>query len=168
VTRQALRHGLRLFIALVGASAAAFSQQPAEKTFASAADVAAMIAKARNERKPDQESFGQVLLQAAPYTVNLASIVPSANAGANVHEKEAEFYYVVEGSATLLTGGKLRNEKRLNPENLTGTGIDGAASRHIAKGDFFLVPENTPHGFADIAGTLVIMSMHVPRGAAAR
>jgi mannose-6-phosphate isomerase-like protein (cupin superfamily) len=166
MTTQASRHGLRLLIVLLGASAAVFSQQPAEKTFASAADVAAMIAKARAERKPDQESFGQTLLQAAPYTVNLASIVPSVNAGANVHEKEAEFYYVVEGSATLLTGGKLRDEKRLNPENLTGAGIDGAASRHIA--NFFLVPENTPHGFADIAGTLVIMSMHVPRGAAAK
>ncbi len=44
---------------------------------------------------------------------------------AAVHEKEAELFYVIDGSATLITGGKLVNEKRTNAENLTGTAIEG-------------------------------------------
>src|SRR5580698_874045 len=135
---------MRLLITLIGAAAAMLAQQPPAKTFTSAADVAAMIQKARNERKPDQANFLQPLLQAAPYTVNLEYRVKAVDGTAAVHEMEAEVFYVVEGSATLTTGGTLRNEKRTNPTNLSGGGIDGGTTRRIAKGDFFLVPENTP------------------------
>ena len=63
-------------------------------------------------------------------------------------------------------GGKLTNEKRSNAENLTGTGIDGGQSRHVAKGDFIMVPEGTPHWFSKIDGTVVLMSLHLPHKAA--
>jgi|SRR5215469_6703732 len=131
------------------------------KTYASAADVQAMIAKAKAERKENQPIVTQRILQLAPYGANLeyrASVGPAA-----VHEKEAEMFYVIDGSATLVTGGKLVKESRTNAENLTGTGIEGGNSRNIAKGDFVIVPENTPHWFSAINGTIVLMSLHVPR-----
>jgi len=53
---------MRLLMTLVGTAAVVFAQQPAAKTFTSAADVAAMITKAKNERKPDQADFIQPLL----------------------------------------------------------------------------------------------------------
>jgi mannose-6-phosphate isomerase-like protein (cupin superfamily) len=155
-------------ITLLGLATAALAQQPAAKTFSNAADVTAMIQKARNERKPDQANFIQPLLQAAPYTVNLEYRVKAVDGTAAVHEAEAEVFYVVEGSATLTTGGTLRNEKRSNPTNLSGVGIDGGTSRRISKGDFFLVPENTPHQFTDAADALILMSLHVPRGGATK
>ena len=49
-----------------------------------------------------------------------------------------------------------------NPENLAGTGIDGGQRRKVAKGDFIMVPENTPHWFSAIEGTVVLMSLHLP------
>jgi mannose-6-phosphate isomerase-like protein (cupin superfamily) len=155
-------------ITLALATAVLFGQQPVGKTFASASDVASMIAKAKNERKPDQANFIQPLLQAAPYTANLEYRVKGVDTTPNVHEKEAELFYVIDGGGTLTTGGRLRDEKRLNPTNVTGSGIEGGASRHIAKGDFFLVPENTPHGFTETEGSLVIMSVHLPRGGAGK
>jgi mannose-6-phosphate isomerase-like protein (cupin superfamily) len=159
---------MRLPITLLGAAAVMSAQQPAAKTFTSAADVAAMIAKAKNERKADQANFIQALLQGAPYTVNLEYRVKDVKATAAIHETEAEIFYVIEGSGTLTTGGKLRDEKRTNATNLSGTSIEGGFSRHVAKGDFFLVPEKTAHGFTEIADTLVLMSVHVPRGAEAK
>jgi len=33
----------------------------------------------------------------------------------------------------------------------------------VAKGDFIMVPENTPHWFSAIEGTLTLMSIHLPR-----
>ena len=71
-------------------------------------------------------------------------------------------FYVIDGSATMVTGGKLMDEKR-NGANLTGTGIEGGSPRNVAKGDFIVVPENTAHWFSAINGTLVLMSLHVPR-----
>ena len=136
-------------------------QPPANKTYVSASDVTAMMAKAKNERKQDQANFIQGLLQLAPYTANLeyrAVVGPAA-----VHEKEAELFYVIDGSGTLVTGGKLAGETRTNAENLSGTAIDGGDTQAVAKGDFFIVPENTPHWFSKINGTLVLMSLHVPR-----
>jgi mannose-6-phosphate isomerase-like protein (cupin superfamily) len=149
-------------------SAVTLAQQPpaqppasAIKTFASAADVEALIAKAKKERKEGQGLVSQHLLQLAPYNANLeyrASVAPAA-----LHEKEAELFYVIDGSATLVTGGKLVNETRTNAENLSGTAIEGGASQTVAKGDFIIIPENTPHWFSAFNGAIVLLSLHVPR-----
>ena len=140
---------------------------PAPKLFAGSADVVAMMAKAKAERKPDQANFVQPIVQLAPYNANLEYRAAGVNAPASVHEREAEMFYVVDGSGTLVTGGKLREEKRTNAENLTGTGIDGGMSRKLTKGDWVMVPEKTAHWFTQIDGTLVLMSIHLPHAPAA-
>jgi mannose-6-phosphate isomerase-like protein (cupin superfamily) len=138
---------------------------PAARLFAGSADVTAMIAKAKRERKPDQPNFIQPIVQLAPYSANLEYRVAAVSAPASVHEREAEMFYVVEGAGTLVTGGTLRDEKRTNAENLTGSGIDGGTPRRVAKGDWVMVPEKTPHWFTEIAGALVLMSIHLPHAA---
>jgi mannose-6-phosphate isomerase-like protein (cupin superfamily) len=162
---------MRVLIAGLAAtfiSFTALAQQPAaraaaaepQRTMVSAAEVNALIAKAKSERKDDQPIIAQSLIRLAPYNVSLeyrASVGAAA-----VHETEAEFFYVIDGSATLTTGGKLTNEKRTNAENLTGSGIEGGQTRHVAKGDFVMVPERTPHWFSAIDGTVVLMSLHLP------
>jgi len=153
--------GIGLTLTLL--TGAALAQQPAApptKTYTSAADIAALIAKAKSERKDNAPTVTENILRVAPYNASLeyrAAVGPAA-----IHEKEAEFFYVIDGSATMVTGGKLVEEKR-NGDNLTGTGIEGGTPRSVAKGDFIVVPENTAHWFSAIDGTLVLMSLHVPR-----
>jgi len=149
---------------LLGSAASAQqpAAPPAPKLFAAAGDVTAMIAKAKAERKPDQANFVQPIVQLAPYNANLEYRVGGVNAPASVHEREAEMFYVVEGSGTLVTGGTLKEEKRTNAENLTGSGIEGGTPRRLSKGDFVMVPEKTAHWFTQIDGTLVLMSIHLP------
>ncbi len=166
--------GLTVLVAAFGAvamsqhalaQAGGGSRSAAMKAFTSSSEIQAMIAKARSERKENQPLVSYPILQLAPYRASLeyrASVGPAA-----VHEKEAELFYVIDGSATLITGGKLVQEKRTNAENLSGTGIEGGNSQAVAKGDFFIVPENTPHWFSSINGTIVLMSLHVPRTAGA-
>ena len=161
--------GLVLGTIVVLVSTAALAQQragqsapAAPKLFAGASDVTAMIAKAKSERKPDQPNFVQPIVQLAPYNANLEYRVAGVAAPASVHEREAEMFYVVEGSGTLVTGGTLKDEKRTNAENLTGSAIDGGTPRHLAKGDWVMVPEKTPHWFSQIEGTIVLMSIHLP------
>jgi mannose-6-phosphate isomerase-like protein (cupin superfamily) len=135
------------------------------KTYSSSAEVEALIAEAKSERKENQGLVTKRILTLAPYNANLeyrASIAPAA-----IHEKDAEVFYVIDGSGTLVTGGKLTGETRTNPENLSGSGIEGGSSRAVAKGDFIVVPEGVPHWFSSINGTLVLMSMRVPRSAPA-
>ncbi len=122
-----------------------------------AADFAALVAK-----QPKDRNGNATFLQLAPYNVNMEHRVPVMQA-ASVHEKEAELFYIVDGGGTIVTGGKLTNEKRTNADNLTGDGVEGGTSRKIAKGDFILVPEGQPHWFSQIDGELTMMSLHLPR-----
>jgi len=154
------------FVVILTASAA-FAQQPpapaaaaASRTMVSASDVTALIAKAKAERKDNQALLAQSMIQLAPYNVSLEYRAAVANAA--VHETEAELFYVIDGSATLVTGGKLTNESRTNAANLSGSGIESGVSRRVAKGDFIMVPEGTPHWFSAIDGTVVLMSLHLP------
>ena len=160
------------FTILIMFSSAALAQQPAAqgaapaaKLFAGSADVTALMAKAKSERKPDQPNFIQPIVQLAPYTANLEYRVGCVKAPASVHEREAEMFYVVEGAGTLVTGGTLRDEKRTNAENLTGSAIEGGTPRRIVKGDWVMVPEKTPHWFSQVEGTIVLMSIHLPHAA---
>jgi len=153
-------------ITLVCAAGAVSAQQPVAKSFSSAADVQAMIEKAKTERKPDQPNFIQQILQAAPYNVNLEYRVQGIDTNPNIHDVEAEIVYVVDGAGVLTIGGKLKDERRTNDKNRTGSKLEGGTPRHIAKGDYIMIPENTAHSFTQVEGRLIIMSVHVPRGGA--
>ena len=159
-------------VALIGAfvpnpsSAQAPSAQPpasAPRLFAAAGDVTAMIERARKERKPDQANFIQPIVGLRPFNANLEYRAAGVNAPASSHDKDAELFYVIEGAGTLVTGGTLKDERRTNPDNLTGTAIDGGTSRRLAKGDWVMVPDKTPHWFTQVDGSLVLMSIHLPR-----
>jgi mannose-6-phosphate isomerase-like protein (cupin superfamily) len=141
--------------------AAAPSSPKPTKTFTSAADLTALIAKAKSERKGGQPTVAEPMLELGSYDGHREYRASVGNAA--VHEKEAELFYVIDGSATIVTGGKLVNEKRTDATNLNGSAIEGGTPRKIAKGDWILVPENTPHWFSPINGTLELFSMHVPR-----
>jgi mannose-6-phosphate isomerase-like protein (cupin superfamily) len=162
---RAVFAGLTLsLVSLVAAPALAQQPAPApapgRTSVMSAADVAALIAKAKVDRKDTQALLAQSMIRLAPYNVSLEYRAAVANAA--VHETEAELFYVIDGSATLVTGGRLKNESRTNETNLSGSGIEGGQSRHVAKGDFIMVPENVPHWFSAIDGTVVLMSLHLP------
>jgi mannose-6-phosphate isomerase-like protein (cupin superfamily) len=140
---------------------AAQADAAATKTYTSAAEVQALFAKAKAERKEGQVMAAEHILSLAPYVTNL-EYRPVEGAVA-VHEKEAELIYVIDGGGTLTTGGTVVGEKRTNDANLSGTSIDGGTAQMIAKGDFAIIPEGTPHQFKPANGALVLMTMHVPR-----
>jgi mannose-6-phosphate isomerase-like protein (cupin superfamily) len=159
---------LNLSFALALAAALLTAQQPAgkgkaapqpPKEFASAAEVQAMMAKAKNDRKDGQAIVNQNILRLAPYQANLeyrASVGPASQ-----HDTEAEMFYVVEGSGTLVTGGTMPGATKTG-DNWSGASIEGGNTRAVGKGDFIMVPEKTPHWFSKIDGVLVLMSIHLP------
>ena len=142
-----------------------WAQKPAPKAAASsaptvkivtAADLAAIVAK-----QPADKNGFQAFMDLAPYTVNMEHRI--AGQGAAVHEKEAEMFYVIDGAGTLVTGGKLVDEKRTNDANLSGTSIQSGVSKKVNKGDWIIVPEGVPHQFPAVEKNLTLMSVHLPR-----
>ena len=68
-----------------------------------------------------------------------------------VHEKETDVMYVVEGAATIVTGGTMIGGKASGPGQLRGNEIQGGATRHLTKGDVVVIPAGIPHWFKEVS-----------------
>jgi mannose-6-phosphate isomerase-like protein (cupin superfamily) len=135
---------------------------PMMKIFTSSTEIAGLIEKAKSDRKHDQPLVSEPILSLSPYHANLE--YRPAGAPAALHERDVEMMYVIEGTGTITTGGKLVDEKRLNAANLSGSSIAGGDTRPLSKGDFLFVPENTPHQIVPGGGApIVLMTLHMPR-----
>ena len=133
-----------------------------EKLFQSAADIPAMIAKAKANQKSPTINSVLPIVTVMPYRVLLeyrTGLTPPT-----LHQGEAELVHVLKGAANLATGGHLTGIQPPRPGSSTdvGTGIEGATKRHIVEGDYVMVPPSTAHQFQDVEGEFVIMSVHLP------
>jgi mannose-6-phosphate isomerase-like protein (cupin superfamily) len=144
-------------------SAAVAAQAPAppptdrtKATHFKAADLQAALAKL----SPDRPASSVRVFSLAPYNVAVERRLPQPQ-GASLHEAQAELFYVIEGSATMLTGGTLIAPTR-NGSNVQGTGIEGGTRNVFSKGDFIMVPSGVPHQFVDITSPVQVMSMYLP------
>jgi mannose-6-phosphate isomerase-like protein (cupin superfamily) len=135
-----------LFAAL---PALAQTAAPAIKLYSSAADVQALIAQARAEHKGGNTV--KIIGNTPGYPVQLE--FRTATTPASVHPVQDELIEVVGGGCTLITGGTLTGAKT----------IEGGAPRKIAKGDYVLVPANTPHQYTEIQGELITVAVHFPK-----
>jgi quercetin dioxygenase-like cupin family protein len=134
---------------------------PPMKLFTAGADIPALIAKAKAAQKSPNVNSTQPLASFGGTTVLLeyrTGLTPPT-----VHPGQAELVYVIQGNATLVTGGKLIGANASNPgaTTVSGTGIEGAVPQKLTKGDYVLVPPDTAHQFQDVQSEFVIMSVHI-------
>lgn len=66
-------------------------------------------------------------------------------AAAELHDASDDVYYVLEGSATLVLGGKLDAPKEVEPGEWRSPKIIDGKTFEITKGDLVVVPRGTPH-----------------------
>jgi len=73
---------------------------------------------------------------------------------AEVHARDTDIIHVLDGEATFVTGGVVRDGLTTAPDEVRGASITGGEIRRIAKGDVLIVPSGTPHWFKDVRGPL--------------
>ena len=73
---------------------------------------------------------------------------------AEIHTLDTDLIYVLEGTATFTTGGRVPDATVTEPNELRGSAIVDGEQRRIAKGDVIVVPAGVPHMFTDVHGTL--------------
>ena len=71
-----------------------------------------------------------------------------------VHDKETDVFYVVEGTATFVTGGAMVGGKVSRPGQWLGTDIKGGETHHLVKGDVIVIPAGTPHWFKEVSPSI--------------
>jgi hypothetical protein len=70
---------------------------------------------------------------------------------AEVHTRDTDIAYVLQGSATLVTGGTAVDLKSIGPEELRGSGIRGGETRTLQPGDVVIIPNGIPHWFKEVS-----------------
>jgi len=80
---------------------------------------------------------------------------------AEVHSLDTDIIYVLQGSATLVTGGTAVGAKETAPDEIRGSRIDGGVTRELSKGEVIIVPNNTPHWFKDVNGEFLYYTIKV-------
>jgi quercetin dioxygenase-like cupin family protein len=158
LSRIALSAALIAAILYVGSGPAMAQTAPMPvKLFSSAADVDRMIARARATHKGGNtvETIGWDGTYRVQFEYRTGTTPPS------LHKGQSELIYVIAGGCTLITGGTLEDAKT-NGENMSGTAIKGGTPRKIAKGDYVLVPTDTPHWYTDVQGEFISATLHMP------
>ncbi len=67
-----------------------------------------------------------------------------------VHDKETDVLYIVDGQATFVFGGQMVGGKVTRPGQWLGSDITGGETHRIAKGDVFVIPAGVPHWFKEV------------------
>jgi glc operon protein GlcG len=139
-------------VGAVGVSGAASAQQDEELAIAGAKALAAPGAGAPVtylERSRVTAAFvkGAPLFETETYKVHASR--REASGQVEVHEHETDVFYVLQGSATFVTGGTVTDPKVVAPGEIRGSAIRGGETRRLTQGDVIVVPRGVPHWFRE-------------------
>lgn len=88
------------------------------------------------------------------YRVNIVHR-PKAN-GAIAHPGNTELHYIIEGSGTVVTGGKI-----VRPAGAPAGSarIEGGETHKVAKGDVIIVPAGSAHMYSEVNGEITYLEV---------
>ncbi len=154
-------------VGAVGVSGAASAQQDEELAIAGANAVKEMKSSAAQspavfymESNKVKEAFskGAVLVGSEEHMMHAGrnymvhASRRDAPGVAEIHTWDTDVIYVLDGSATLVTGGTATDPKTIAPGEIRGREIRGGESRKIGKGDVIVIPNGVPHWFKEVKG----------------
>ena len=73
---------------------------------------------------------------------------------AEAHVKDTDFFYILQGSATVIAGGTMVGGKETKPGLIVGSDIQGGQTYHLSKGDVMVIPAGIPHWFKEVPTTI--------------
>jgi len=79
----------------------------------------------------------------------------SHDGGGERHENFADMFVILEGHATLLTGGEVADAKTTAPGEIRGSGVKGGTRQELQPGDIVHIPAGTPHQMLVLAGQTI-------------
>ena len=144
-------------VGAVGVSGAANAVQDEELAKCAASALADSTASAVTHIPADdvRSAFakGAVLLKNDTYQIHA-----SRREGAGqveVHTKDTDIIYILEGTTTFATGGTVVGGKVTQPDEIRGSDVTGGETRTLRKGDVVVVPNGTPHWFKAVSGPIL-------------
>jgi gluconolactonase len=136
-----------LLVCGTGALAAVTARTAASPAALAAADMA--VTHISGEQTRAAFARGMPLVETDSYKIH-ASRRDAAGA-AEIHTRDTDIIYVLEGTATLVTGGHVPDAQFTADFELRGARIIGGQGRPLAKGDVIVVPQGVPHWFMRVS-----------------
>jgi glc operon protein GlcG len=140
-------------LAIAGANAIAQSSAPKAAIDPALTSPAISVGKATFvDRKDVAAAFAKdgTLAETTGYKVNASR--RDTPGQAEIHTRATDVIYVVEGSATFVTGGRAIDPREIAPNEIRGRAIEGGEAHQITKGDVVVVPAGLPHWFKEVHG----------------
>ena len=91
---------------------------------------------------------GRPLVETPAYKVHASR--REAEGMAEVHVRDTDIIYVLDGSASIVTGGQMIEGNVIAADEIRGRAISGGTTQRLAKGDVLIVPNGVPHWFRDL------------------
>lgn len=145
----------------VGVSGAATAEQEGEIAAAGARvlDIAAMpktgaglpVTYFGNEAVAAAFAKGATLFEGADRNYTVMAGKREGPGIAELHTRNSDVFYILEGTATFVTGGTIPDPKNIAADEVRGSRIVGGQPRKLTKGDVILIPAGIPHWFQDVA-----------------
>jgi glc operon protein GlcG len=78
-----------------------------------------------------------------------------------VHTRDTDILYVLKGSATVITGGRMVDGKPTAADEIRGKEITGGETRELVPGDAMIIPNGVPHWFKNVNGPFLYFVVKV-------
>lgn len=107
---------------------------------------AQLLERARHLQQLAAAGDGSASETIARYPQHQAILVFRNRSGVGeLHQHIADLFYILDGHATLLTGGELVDPKTIGPGEIRAASVKAGASQELRPGDIFHIPAGTPH-----------------------
>ena len=142
-------------VGAIGVSGASSAQQDEELAIAGANAMKSTMGSLmgveylKGDKVTDAFKKGSPLIENGQYKIH-ASHRDGAGM-AEVHTRDTDIIYVLEGTATVVTGGAVVDGKTIATDEIRGVSIDKGETRKLGKGDVMVVPNGTPHWFKEVS-----------------
>jgi len=78
-----------------------------------------------------------------------------------IHKKDTDVFYIVEGSATFVTGGTVTGNKEIEAGEFRGGTMQGGVERQLGKGDVIVIPANVAHWYKEVEQPITYFGVKV-------
>jgi uncharacterized protein GlcG (DUF336 family) len=142
-------------IGAVGVSGATSADEDRELALIGAAAVPAAVAAAGNGNghatffPSERLEAGGLLAELPGYKLDAGLRTEAGEV--EYHEHAVDVMHVVQGSATVLTGGEMVDAREVAPGELRAGRVQGAEPHELGPGDVLAIPNGVPHQFTRVS-----------------
>jgi uncharacterized protein GlcG (DUF336 family)/mannose-6-phosphate isomerase-like protein (cupin superfamily) len=102
---------------------------------------------------------GGLLLDTSGYKIDAGR--REAPGEVEYHEHVVDVMHVLEGDATVITGGEMVGAREVAPGELRAVSVEGGSEHRLARGDVLAIPNGVPHQFVKVSNPFLYFVVKV-------